>query len=126
MPFTIAYNKEESIIEVKITGKLDHEILKDFSAELTMVVKENNCYRMITDYREALLDFSTLDIFKMPQFLSDVATTSGLELYKLKRALVTSEHWKDFSFYETVSVNRGYNTKVFKDVDEARQWLTQK
>ena len=59
----------------------------------------------------------------LPETFSKVLTEFGLELRKIKRALVVAQIDDDYRFVETVAVNRGYWVKLFDKIDEAAEWL---
>jgi len=59
----------------------------------------------------------------MPEIVAGIFSSNGIDFYHLKRALVTTKFLKDFKFFETVSLNRGQNARVFDNIDEAQSWL---
>ena len=123
MTYAIAYNASDHIIELKVQGNLTLQGVKEFVYELVKVSKEQNCYSILNDMRQATIKLSTLEIYELPAILSDIAASSGLDIHKFRRAFVTQNEQDNLIFFENVSVNRSQNAKYFIDIDEARKWL---
>ena len=126
MTHTIIYNPETNVIESKFQGVLIVDEVKKFISEGALISKEKNCRFFLSDYREVRLNHSTMDIYEVPQLLQDIFASFGLNVRRLRRAVVAAEDLEDYLFYETVAFNRGQYAKVFTDMDEARKWLSTK
>jgi hypothetical protein len=114
------------IIESKVQGDFTLNEAKEMINEIALFAKEQDCTLLLTDYREATVKLSMLEIYYMPKTILDTSTTFGLDPRRFKRALVISKDFKDFLFFENVMVNKSQNAKVFYDIDEAKQWLFKK
>ena len=123
VPHTITYIPEPGIIEVKFTGGITLKEAIALIAEIGPLMKEHDCFLILSDYREAKLKVSTVDIYSVPNLISAKISTTGDSVDGLKRALVIARDQVDFQFLETVSGNRGQETKLFEDVDKAKAWL---
>ena len=126
MSHTIIYNSEEHAIESKIQGDFTLDTAKEIMAEFALIAKEKDCVLFLSDYSEATLKLSTMEIHGLPKIILDIFASSGLDVRRFRRALVATKDLKDYLFFETVTANRGQNTKVFYDVDEAKKWLYKK
>ena len=124
MSHTIAYNSDSHIIEIKFQGDIILSELQELFSESVRIAKEQNCFLFLSDYREATVKLSTLEIHNLPKILSDIFAPYGIPATKLKRALVVAKDLKDYHFFETVTLNSGQNTKIFQDVAEAKEWLS--
>jgi ribosomal protein L7/L12 len=124
MSHTITYNAEERIIEIKVQGDFSLSEAKEMCTEAVQVVKAQNCFLVLTDMREAIVNLSILEIYELPKTLRDMFASSGLSVYKVKQALVITKDSKEHSFFETVTLNRSQSIRYFFDTDEARQWLS--
>jgi len=120
------YNSEEHVIKSKIQGDLTFDEVKQILTEYTSIVKEKGCSLILSDYREATLKLSTMEIHSLPKIMLDMFNSSGVDVRRFKRALVAVKDLKDYLFFETVTVNNGQNAKVFNDIDEAKKWLFEK
>ena len=123
MPHTIIYNSESHVIEMTVQGELTMKEAKEITLEASKIAKEQNCFVYFSDYREATVKLSTLEVYELPKIISDILASSGLNVHKFKRAFVVARDLKVYEFFENVTVNRGQNVRVFYDVDEAKRWL---
>ena len=126
MPHTVTYNSETHVVETKASGNLTLDEAKELISDIGQVCVENNCFLCLSDYREATLKLSTLDIYSIPRLLSKILASMGLPANRVKRAVVVAKNIEDFEFYETVTLNSGQNIKLFQDMDEAKKWLLSK
>ncbi|MBK8784617.1 MAG: hypothetical protein IPO22_23105 [Anaerolineales bacterium] len=123
MPYSVEYLPEDNIIYTQFTGKVDLTQLHEGGAEIIRVALRENCQRTLTDFREADLTVSVLQIFNLPGELVEMAKAAGINIHTVKRAVVSAKDRTGLEFYETVSRNRGHHTKLFLDFEEAKQWL---
>ncbi len=131
MPYTITYNPETGFVEAKVQGTISFNEIKEIYSKYVQTTMENESFLYLADYREATLDLSTMELYDLPKILSDIAAPLGINVHKLRRAAVIAKglknkHLRDYGFYETVTLNRGQNTKLFEDMDEAIKWLSRK
>ena len=120
MPHTIIYNPELKIIETTYHGTVTHDEIVAFGSEITRVALAHDGFLTLGDYREARIQLSTLEIYRLPQTLAAVGESPPS---KYNRALVIASNKSDFQFFETVTLNQGQYAKVFDDIDTARNWL---
>ena len=126
MPHTVTYHSEMHIVEIKAHGNLTLDEAKQIIFDIGKVCVEKNCFHWLGDYREARFELSTIDIYSIPHHLSAILASMGLPANKMKRAVVIANDIEDFEFFETVTVNSGQTTKLFQDMDEAKEWLSKK
>jgi hypothetical protein len=69
------------------------------------------------------MNLSIADLNELPNIFSEMLAPSGIQIERLKRALIVPETMNDFIFFETVSRVRGQNIMLFRDMAEARRWL---
>jgi hypothetical protein len=124
MMHTITYNPRDNIIEVYVQGDLTLQRIKEIVSEVLKACKEQNCLFILSDFREAVVKLSTMEIYELPKVLSEMAVSSGLVVYKLRRAFVAQKRLDDLEFFETVTANKGQNMKLFHDIDDAKEWLS--
>jgi len=125
MPYTIHVNEELCLLEMKHRGELVFADSVTLTNEMLKVAGENNCDRVLSDYRETTLALSTLEIYKMPRVIHEAAVAAGLDARRLKRALVAGKGSQSLRFFEIMSHDLGHVAKVFFSIDEARAWLLQ-
>jgi hypothetical protein len=118
MIFNLHYEQECDCIIGSFIGNMNLEALKEYAKEIKKTVMKNNCKHFINDLRRANLDLTSIDIFSIPSLLIKL----GID-HTWKIAVVFSNDVEDYSFFETVTNNRGKIVKIFKDPDEAINWL---
>jgi hypothetical protein len=118
MGYSIEYVEEDDIVQVTVVGPFSFDSTLDMTSDVIRELSNNGSHRLLQDHRQASLEMSTLDIFKLPR----VAKAFGLAS-NTKVALVYNQDQKDYKFIETTTVNQGYVLKVFADIREAKQWL---
>lgn|SRR5574341_31509 len=123
MAYSIHYEAEEGYLAVTVQGRLDVSAANELIAGIVRAAQENDCYKVLSDYREAELELSLVDLFDVPALIASQAASSGVDPHWFKRALIVAGDLGGFSFYETVSRNRSQNIRVFHDYDEAKTWL---
>ena len=126
MTHTVTYNPVLGVIETVAHGNLTLREAKDIISEITQVAAEKDCFLCLSDYRNATIDMSTLQIHDLPRILSDLVISFGLRPSKFKRAIIAEKNSRDFRFFETVTLNQGQQIRLFHDLDEAKQWLFEK
>lgn len=123
MNHSVVYDPEEKIIIAKITGKTELAGLREVGENIIQLAKQKNCFRILTDLSDADLHVTTLEVFNLPQDLTEIAKFQRVEIHTLKRAFVALKDQVILDFYETVSRNRSHHTKLFFDFEEAKNWL---
>jgi hypothetical protein len=76
---------------------------------------------MLVDYTDAQVKVSTLDIYALPDRYDALGLSRNVRI-----AVVMPHDLEDsalFDFYEDVTNNRGFNTKLFKSARDAQLWL---
>jgi len=123
MPYSMEYD-EQGIISIKVQGALTMTVVRNFATDAVHLAKEKNCFRVLTDLREATLKLSMLELYNLPKVLSEIAATTGLQVYQFKRVVITRDDDEELlPFYENVARNRIQNLRLFHDVESAQQWL---
>ena len=126
MPHTTICNPDTGIIEIKGEGNITLTEIKEIYAEATDISAKTGALLFLSDYSEATVKLSTIDIYELPKFLVHIAESVGVNAYKFKRAMIPSKDAESFQFYETVTTNRGQlNIRLFQSVEAAREWLLQ-
>lgn len=119
MTIRVVYDSEMDCLLTSVTGPLDKEVALALLSEVGRVAVENQCMRVLSDLRDAKVVASTAEIYRMAKLLGGTQITKAV-----KRAVVVSRDEEDYAFWETVCFNQGYqNVKIFRDYDEARQWI---
>jgi len=118
MAFTVYYDDDLKCIVGFFVGRLDLESSQEYIQEVLRVLAERNCNHFLSDLREAELALSTAQIYDLPETLDAL----GLH-HCMRRAILVRRRTPDMDFYETTSINRGYQVRVFDRQESAVEWL---
>ena len=129
MPHIIVYNSTTGFVEATVEGVINFDEVKEIFSKGVQTLVAHESFLYLADYREAVLDLSIAELYELPQLLSVMVAPLGINVRRFKRAVVIAKDLQetrldDYRFYETVTVNRGQNSKLFEDIDQARHWLT--
>jgi hypothetical protein len=123
MSHTLRFDADLGIVYVQFKGTLRLEdICKAFS-EAILVAESINSFRILSDFREATLELSTLQIYSLPDKLSACKPGSPPWLHKYRHALLAIVD-DDFRFMETMFNNRAQVAELFEQLPDAETWLT--
>ena len=123
MSHTVEYNPKENMVIAKVMGKVGLPDLLEFLTNILRVAKQENCHYILTDLHEAHLEVSVSQIFSLPDTIGVMSKEQGMAVYAFKRVFVATKGQDILKFYENVSQNRNHNTKLFYDIEEAKNWL---
>jgi hypothetical protein len=121
MPVTVEYLPQKQTVAIVATGAITADELGCQSPRTIELLHQHDALRMLVDYRDAQIEVSTMDVYALP----DRYDTLGLSR-KVRIAVVLPrdlENSELFDFYEDVTHNRGFMTRLFRSPDEAQRWL---
>jgi hypothetical protein len=119
MEFNVNYDQEHDYLVASYEGVLNFEMMKECVREIVKKAQENNCKRLLNDLRKAKITDDTIAIFKTPEAME----IEGIDRTWKRAVVVDEQYWGEFRFFETVSVNRGHQVKLFMEFDDAIIWL---
>lgn len=122
MVYAIHHNQAEDIIEVTFKGIIDIQTAKAALQDILGEVIRVQCFRVLTDLREANMALSVVEIFNLPKQLEEMSDQVNINARVIRRAIVTNQP-KQMKFYEDIFSNRGYTAAVFDDPIKAKEWL---
>ena len=123
MGFSVEYKADSGVVEARVHAKFDYELLNHMAPQLALAVHDHNCERILIDFSAAPISMNTLGILKVPERLQEIFEEHGVNIHRIKRAIVSPGMDRDYDFLQVVSQNRGHQFKIFLNEDEARQWL---
>jgi hypothetical protein len=121
MAWKIDYRQKERILSAKASGPIDLDTLKQFASEILAALSANNAKKVLTDYRDATLEVSILDIYSWPRIIKKLGYSPGIQIAVVYSE--ASENKESFLFYENVLQNAGFFHRVFTDLSESLEWL---
>lgn len=122
MPCDIKLNKNYKIIELTYYGIITPKELKDaFDAAVSLSMKEGSTL-FLADCTEMVGGHSVIDLYALISIFESSGLGRGMKEALLLPSLKSSIN--DVKFYETACLNRGFNVKIFQNVDDALKWLS--
>ena len=118
--YTLATEAQNSHLFAQVSGIRTLEAVQEATVEVFDSALANGLSRVLVDVRAFEGRLGVLDIYLLVTQLFQSLRGKGIK----KAAIVDRPHsamreW----FLETVAVNRGFNLRMFSEVEEARQWL---
>jgi len=123
MAYTVEYDPEENMVIAKVMGKVGLPDLLECLANIIRVAKQENCIYILTDLHEATLEVSVSQIFSLSDTIGWMAKEQGMAVHAFKRVFIAAKGQDILELYENASLNRNHNTKLFYDIEEAKNWL---
>lgn len=124
MQFTVTFNQDQKFVHGKIAGHINQEIIWQYVTALNTCLKNNNANLILSDFREAVIPFSVVEIFHLPDKHDVITQSMGLNVKAIKRAMLFNDSSHELvQFFENVATNRGQSVKTFSNETEALEWL---
>ena len=121
MPWEIETWQNEKLIYLKASGSMSLDSIKQMCSETIAEANKQGLTKYLVDFRDMVPDIEIINIYSLPEILEELGDNR-----LSKTAMVFSQDSKEkekFSFFQTVSFNRGFNVRLFTKIDEARKWL---
>jgi len=116
--YNIEYDNVNKYVKACIEDEIELRYLKQFYSDLADVLRKHNCKKALTDLRSAMVNMTIIEIDELPNLASEI----GFDAL-IKRALVVSDNFKKYSFFESISNINRQNMKIFRSFSEAEEWL---
>ena len=121
MSYKLYLKEVEDYLKVKVVGERKKDDVIAAAIEIKEICQASKIFKVLVDVREfkgRLESFETYDVV-------------SVEFPKIKKndinlavAIVDDVRFKlKYRFFETVARNRGFNIRLFGDVEKAIQWL---
>ncbi len=123
MVFTVEHNSDDGIVEARVHAQFDYDLLNQMAPQLAAMVHDTHCERVLIDFSAAPISMNTLGILRVPDRLKEIFDAHGVNIHRVKRAIVSPGMDRDYEFLQVVNQNRGHQFKVFLNEADARQWL---
>ena len=106
-------------VEARSKGEKSYQTAEMLWAEITRVCREHHCFRVL-GIGESSRQMPVIDSINHDQLFRQFGVTPQ---YKIAWTESNADEFEKLKNLETILLNRGYQGKVFTDVDEARAWL---
>ena len=122
MSHDLRFDADLGIVYLQFQGQLSVDAIFNGFREAILVAEAIPSFRILSDFREASLELSTLQIYTLPDTLSACKADSPPWLHKYRHAILAIDS-DDFHFMETVLNNRSQTVKLFETPTDAENWL---
>lgn len=121
MPCSVVYDAETAIVRMTFAGIVPPEELKTAVGRTLELAAAHGALRFLADCRLMEGGHSLFDLFAKAQEIE----RSGLSRSVREAVLlpVSERARADVQFWETATRNRGFEVRVFRDLDSAMAWL---
>ena len=106
-------------VEARSTGEKSYQNAEMLWAEITRVCREHQCFRVL-GIGESSRQMPVIDSINHDKLFQQFGVTPK---YKIAWTESNAAEFDKLKNLETILLNRGYQGRVFSDVDEARAWL---
>jgi hypothetical protein len=120
MAYSLELNVEGNILCVRASGIRTLEVVSAIIVDIFTACTEQGCTQALVDVRDLEGRLTTSDAYELVKDDFNRFRKKGLT-----RAAIIDRHinLEGYPFLETVARNRGFNVRMFEDIDLARQWL---
>ncbi|MEJ2656991.1 MAG: hypothetical protein P8012_07305 [Desulfobacterales bacterium] len=119
MNYTIKLSENQRFLEVKATGQINIDIIRQWSKDIEKKSRAMDIRKFLFDVRSA----RNVSIAAENYFF---AHRDSIELNlqrNVRSAILVSETDRSHDFTETTLRNAGYNVRIFTDKSSAVKWL---
>ena len=119
--YRVTFHPAFQIVECATTGFLTVDELTEATVATVVLAIEKNTQLILIDDSKLEKAVGTFDIYNLPELYDTLAIDRSI---KVSIVLPESPEAKeDVQFYETVCRNKGWNTEIFEQRQEAIDWL---
>ena len=115
----IAYVPEFGVVKVKAEGELNNQSGIETAQKAINIASKQKCNKILFDFTEMEVTAPIHEIYDSPSLLIKM----GMPRY-FKLAVVYAGDEESHKFWETVTRNSGFVTRVFTEHSKALTWLT--
>jgi hypothetical protein len=112
---------DEAFIRIVYIGKARYEIITQMFNELASVARDTGKRKLLFDIREADYKDDYAIAIQHAKHAADLGFDIGFRI----AVIGAQDDAAMLQYIEDISVNRGFETRVFLDENEAVRWLTE-
>lgn len=126
MPVSTKYNELLDVVEATWTGTITKQELTDATEEHLGFHTHKGVQKFLNDFSSVeRLSLSMADLYELPNKKYEESNASRMAQIALIKPSI-SEVSELIEFYVTACMNRGWSARVFKEYNEAIEWLGHK
>ena len=122
MGYEISIDDRHGIVEIRLSGAVPHGNHLEAREALLELCRVRNLHKILVDARELVLRHpSVMDLFDFGTSWPEKARGRFLLLAGVFPSDPATR--EQVTFGDTVAANRGFVSRAFNDIEEARAWL---
>lgn len=121
MPWKIAINDEQAVIEVELSGTITSPEFEQLTNQIIDLAQNNSIYSTYFDCHSVTAGLDVHDVIVFTRTMTP--QNGGIRLKNAIHAPASSPLDKNFQFWETCCFNRGLTAKLFANRESAIDWL---
>jgi len=118
MKYNIEYDNAKICVKASLEGEIELKYLRQLFTDVADVLKKHNCKRVLYDMRTASVNLNIIEIDEVPKIASQIGFDASI-----KKALVISDDFKKYNFFESTSRAHRQDVKIFSSYSKAEEWL---
>lgn len=123
MGFDIKYSREDETLIIEISGERNNEDSGTLTKQILNKCKEGKYNNILVDRRKYIQGSGrSIDLIDLHSKVKDIPLNILLTTQKAA-IVVKDDEYEEFKLIEVTAQNRGHNTRIFTDIDEAKKWL---
>lgn len=122
VPLRAWYDADNDVVRTEMTGSISPEELHQETSAAADLALRHGCPRFLSDYSDATVTFSMLDLYRDVEMHDDQGVPKGLA----KIAVVPTGGNVDgelVRFYQSLASLQGWMCRGFPSTEEALAWL---
>jgi hypothetical protein len=120
MSYQLNVKDEGDFLRIAVAGVRTREAVLAIAGEIIGLCVKHQRSKVLVDVQTLTGRLSTLDAFEIPALEFPHLKGKGVD----QAAIVDLEEFEhSYRFFEDVAANRGYNLRIFGNVDDAAAWL---
>ena len=122
MQWMISHVPENNIILITSTGEISVKQFKQILHEALVLGQHHNSDLYLVDHRNVHTSIGVLDVLDLIKHMDEMDFPKRSRIAKV----ITKDDSDICRFLETVSLNRGFQLRIFDYIEAAKTWLTTK
>jgi hypothetical protein len=124
MPYSVTFSEDTRIVRIKNSGQLSMNEIVAQTGEAARLSKDKGSKLLLTDFSAVAVNTSLVDIFQFPELYESLGMDRTFKIAVLISNIELNTN--ELRFYENITLNRGWQVRIFLKEDEAELWLTGK
>jgi hypothetical protein len=122
LQYSIEYISDEDIIDVKLTGRINYQVIEQSLTEAVKSARQNSCSKFIIDHRSTEIENNGYRLHSSGEELQQFGFLNSDKI-----AIVVSQSYKNIKIPESVKGNARWSEVKYFDkdnIEKAKSWLS--